>query len=280
MTGMQRELLAAFLRSRREALAPEQAGLTPGRRRRTPGLRREEVAQLSGVSLTWYTWLEQGRDIRVSRQVLEALAQALQLTPAERRHLFTLAETALPAEPPEPVAVNPTLRKLVETLDPFPAHVINDSWDLLAANRAYASLVGGLEELPQEERNSIWLLFTRPQMQSLLVDWQREVRDILGQFRISVGRHPDDPRTTALIDTLTRSSSQFRALWSEHPVQAFRPTLKRFSHPTAGRLDLNYTKLDVAETPGQHLVVFMPASEEDERSLARLVSESGQAALL
>ncbi|GLX52608.1 DNA-binding protein [Streptomyces hygroscopicus subsp. hygroscopicus] len=280
MTDMQRELLAAFLRSRREALSPEQAGLTPGRRRRTPGLRREEVAQLSGVSLTWYTWLEQGRDIRVSRQVLEALAHTLQLTRAERRHLFTLAETALPAERPEPVAVNPTLRKLVETLDPFPAHVINDNWDLLAANRAYASLVGGLEQLPQEERNSIWLLFTRPQMQSLLVDWQREVRDILGQFRISVGRNPDDPRTAALIDTLTRSSSQFRALWSEHPVQAFRPTLKRFSHPTAGRLDLNYTKLDVADTPGQHLVVFMPAAEEDERALARLVAESGQAALL
>ncbi|MFF8990709.1 helix-turn-helix transcriptional regulator [Streptomyces sp. NPDC014983] len=280
MTGTQRELLAAFLRSRREGLSPEQAGLTPGRRRRTPGLRREEVAQLSGVSLTWYTWLEQGRDIRVSRQVLEALAHTLQLTQAERRHLFTLAETALPAERPEPVAVNPTLRKLLETLDPFPAHVINDSWDLLAANRAYASLVGGLDQLPQEERNSIWLLFTRPQMQSLLVDWQREVRDILGQFRISVGRNPDDPRTAALIDTLTRSSGQFRTLWSEHPVQAFRPTLKRFSHPTAGRLDLNYTKLDVAETPGQHLVVFMPAAEEDERALARLVAESAQVALL
>ncbi|MEV7750034.1 helix-turn-helix transcriptional regulator [Streptomyces griseofuscus] len=280
MTGMQRELLAAFLRSRREALSPERAGLTPGRRRRTPGLRREEVAQLSGVSLTWYTWLEQGRDIRVSRQVLEALAHTLQLTPAERRHLFTLAETALPAERPEPVAVNPTLRKLVETLDPFPAHVINDCWDLLAANRAYASLVGGLEQLPQEERNSIWLLFTRPQMQSLLVDWQREVRSILGQFRISVGRNPDDPRTAALIDTLTRSSGQFRALWSEHPVQAFQPTVKRFSHPTAGRLDLNYTKLDVTETPGQHLVVFMPSSEEDERALARLVEGSGLAALL
>ncbi len=280
MAGMQRELLAAFLRSRRESLSPERLGLNPGPRRRTPGLRREEVAQLSGVSLTWYTWLEQGRDIRVSRQVLEALAQTLQLTPAERRHLFTLAETALPAERPEPAVVNPTLRKLVETLDPNPAHVINDRWDVLAANRAYASLVGGLEQLPQEERNSIWLLFTRPQMQSLLVDWQNEVRDILGQFRIAVGRQPDDPRTAALIETLTTSSSQFRALWSEHPVRAFRPTMKRFSHPAAGRLDLNYTKLDVAEAPGQHLVVFMPASDADERALARLVEESPQAALL
>ncbi|MES9521944.1 helix-turn-helix transcriptional regulator [Streptomyces capoamus] len=277
---MHRELLAAFLRSRREMLSPEQLGLTPGPRRRTPGLRREEVAQLSGVSLTWYTWLEQGRDIRVSRQVLEALAQTLQLDPAERRHLFTLAETALPAERQQPASVNPTLRKLVETLDPNPAHVINDSWDVLAANRAYASLVGGLKQLPQEERNSIWLLFTRRHMQSLLVDWQHEVRDMLGQFRIAVGQHPDDPRTTALIDTLTRSSSQFRALWSEHPVRAFRPSMKRFRHPMAGRLDLNYTKLDVAEVPGQHLVVFMPASEADAEALARLVAESPQPALL
>jgi hypothetical protein len=125
-----------------------------------------------------------------------------------------------------------------------------------------------------EERNSIWLLFTRPQMQSLLVDWQREVRDILGQFRIAVGQYPDEPRIITLIDTLTRSSSQFRALWSEHPVQAFRPAMKRFSPPTAGRLDLNYTKLEVAEAPGQHLVVFMPATEADERALARLVEEA------
>ncbi|MEV5988456.1 helix-turn-helix transcriptional regulator [Streptomyces sp. NPDC052051] len=279
---MQRELLAAFLKSRRGMLSPEQFGLNPGSRRRTPGLRREEVAQLSGVSLTWYTWLEQGRDIRVSRQVLEALAQTLKLTPAERRHLFTLAETALPAEQPQPQSgtISPTLRKLVESLDPNPAHVTNDYWDLLAANRAYATLVGGLHHLPPEERNSIWLLFTRPQMQSLLVDWQREVRDILGQFRIAVGKHPEDPRPQELIDTLTKTSSQFRTLWSEHPVQAFRPTMKRFSHPTAGQLNLNYTKLDVAENPGQHLVVFMPATDTDEQALTRLVTDSPEPPLL
>lgn len=281
MAGMaQRELLASFLRSRRQTLSPEQMGLKPGPRRRTPGLRREEVAQLSGVSLTWYTWLEQGRDIGVSRQVLDALSQTLRLTPAERRHLFTLAETALPAELPRRMVVNPTLRRLVATLDPHPAHVVNDCWDLLAANRAYAALVGGLCQLPEEERNSIWLLFSRPEMQSLLVDWQREVRDILGQFRIAVGQHPDDPRTAALIDTLTRTSPAFRALWEKHPVHAFRPTMKRFSHPKAGRLDLNYTKLDVAEAPGQHLVVFMPASDADAVAMRRLVDESPHDALL
>ncbi len=281
MAGMsQRELLAGFLRSRREMLNPEQLGLKPGPRRRTPGLRREEVAQLSGVSLTWYTWLEQGRDIGVSRQVLEALSQTLRLTPAERRHLFTLADTAIPAELPQRLGVNPTLRSLVKTLDPNPAHVVDDCWDVLAANRAYASLVGGLSDLPAEERNSIWLLFSRPEMQSLLVDWQREVRDILGQFRISVGKHPDDPRTTALIETLTRTSAAFRGLWEKHPVHAFRPTTKRFSHPRAGRLDLNYTKLDVAEAPGQHLVVFMPASDADALALQRLVDQSPHEPLL
>lgn len=281
MAGMsQRELLAGFLRSRREMLNPDHLGLKPGPRRRTPGLRREEVAQMSGVSLTWYTWLEQGRDIRVSRQVLEALSHTLRLTPAERRHLFTLAGAAVPAEVSQRVAVNPTLRSLVKTLDPNPAHVVDDCWDLLAANQAYAALVGGLTHLPVEERNSIWLLFSRPEMQSLLVDWQREVRDILGQFRISVGKHPGDPRATALIEALTRTSASFRTLWEKHPVHAFRPTTKRFSHPEVGRLDLNYTKLNVAEAPGQHLVVFMPASDADAMALRRLVDESPHDALL
>ncbi|GAA0691369.1 helix-turn-helix transcriptional regulator [Kitasatospora atroaurantiaca] len=276
MAGMtQRQHLASFLRSRREALSPQDVGLDPGPRRRTPGLRREEVAQLSGVSVTWYTWLEQSRDITVSRQVLDSLAHALRLTAAERRHLFTLAGTALPTEAPRRISVNPTLRALVDTLDPNPAHVINSCWDLLAYNRAYARLVGGLDALPEEERNSIWLLFTRPSMRTLLVDWQREAREILGQFRASVGQHPDDPRTNALIDALTATSPTFVAMWSEHPIQAFAPAMKQFRHPRAGRVDLNYTKLAVAEAPHQHLVVFLPASPEDAQGLERLATTTG-----
>jgi transcriptional regulator with XRE-family HTH domain len=260
---IQRELLGGFLRSRRESLGPQQVGLASGARRRTPGLRREEVAQLSGVSVTWYTWLEQGRDISVSRQVLESLSGALRLTPAERRHLFALAGVALPDEPARRATVNPTLRALVDTLEPNPAHVINACWDLLAYNRAYERLVGGLDELPDEARNSIWLLFTRPAMRTLLVDWQREAREIMGQFRASAGRNPDDPRTAALISALTETSPTFAAMWSEHPIQSFTPATKHFLHPRAGRVDVNYTKLAVADDPTQHLVVFLPVTPED-----------------
>ncbi|MFG2076257.1 helix-turn-helix transcriptional regulator [Nonomuraea maritima] len=267
---MRRKELAGFLRSRRESLAPEAVGLAGGSRRRTPGLRREEVAQLSGVSVTWYTWLEQARDITVSRQVLESLSRTLQLTPAERSHLFALADAPLPAEPARRMPVNPTLRALVDTLDPNPAHVINPSWDLLAYNRAYANLVGGLDDLPDEERNSIWLLFTRPGMRALLLDWQREARDILGQFRAAAGKNPDDPRTTALVDALLAASPAFASMWSAHPIKAFASATKHFNHPHVGRIDINYTKLAVAEDVTQHLVVFLPATRDDAKRLERL----------
>ncbi len=276
---MQRQQLASFLRSRRDLLSPTDVGLEPGGRRRTPGLRREEVAQLSGVSLTWYTWLEQARDISVSRQVLDSLARALLLTAAERRHLFTLAGAALPVEPMQRTTVNPTLRALVDTLDPNPAHLINPCWDLLAYNRAYEMLVGGLDHLPEEERNSIWLLFTRPSMRTLLVNWHREAREILGQFRASIAQFPDHPRAEALIGGLSAISPAFVAMWSEHPVQAFAPTQKQFQHPRAGRVDLNYTKLSVGEDQHQHLVVFLPASADDAVALSRFGERVPVAAL-
>lgn len=270
----QRKELAHFLRTRRESLGPQAVGLPDaGRRRRTPGLRREEVAQLSGVSVTWYTWLEQARDITVSRQVLDSLASALRLSSAERSHLFVLAGSPLPAEPGRHGTVPATLRALVDTLDPNPAHVINSSWDLLAYNRGYANLVGGLDDLPDEERNSIWLLFTRPSMRTLLVDWQREAREILGQFRASAGKNPGNQRIAALVDALLAESPTFASMWSAHPIQAFASATKHFSHPEAGRVDLNYTKLTVAEDPDQHLVVFLPVTPQDAARLAELCAQ-------
>lgn len=260
MTGMARRAeLADFLRTRREALDPLTIGLHPGPRRRTPGLRREEVAQLSGVSHTWYTWLEQRRDISVSRQVLDSLARALRLNTVERRHLFTLAGVALPDEHlARPVVTDP-LRRLVDTLDPNPAYVISPWWDLLAWNRSYSALLGGLEFRPEEERNSLWLLFTDPATRSLLVDWNAEARQILGQFRANTATYPGDPRATALVDALHEASAEFRTLWAEHPVKGFQPSRKRFNHAVAGRLDLDYVKLATAEDTQQNLVVFLPA---------------------
>jgi transcriptional regulator with XRE-family HTH domain len=184
---VQRAELGAFLRARREAGDPVAAGFGAGPRRRTPGLRREELAQLAGLSVTWYTWLEQARDISVSRPVVNSLARALRLTPAERAHLFTLAGLALPpAMRTQPVA-EPMLARLADALNPHPAYVATPWWDVLACNDAYANLIGGIEARP----NVLWMMFTEP---GHVVDWETEARSMAGQFRAALGRHPDDPR--------------------------------------------------------------------------------------
>src|SRR5215469_4904382 len=155
-----RQELAGFLRSRRERIAPEQVGLPPASRRRTPGLRREEVATLAGVGVTWYTWLEQGRDINASPQVLDAVARTLLLDPHERDHLFRLADTADGNGQAECKSLPPTAQLLLDQLEPYPACIRNARYDILAYNRAYEQLMGPLAELPFEERNSLWRMFT------------------------------------------------------------------------------------------------------------------------
>jgi transcriptional regulator with XRE-family HTH domain len=263
---VQREELAAFLRSRRETTDPVALGLQLGSRRRTPGLRREEVAQLSGVSVTWYTWLEQARDISVSRQVIDSLARVLRMAPPERAHLFTLAGLALPAESTRP-NVDDTLRRLVHTLHPNPAYVINPWWDLLVYNAAYAALLGGLDDRPPAERNSLWLTFTEDRVRSLLVDWSTEARQLLGQLRAHLAQYPNDPRGPELIEALQKGAPKFPELWEEHSVRRFEVSRKRFRHPSAGRLDLDYIKFATADNDQQQLVVFLPA---DAASAAKL----------
>jgi transcriptional regulator with XRE-family HTH domain len=262
---VQRKELGAFLRSRRESTDPVSLGLQPGPRRRTPGLRREELAQLSGVSVTWYTWLEQGRDISVSRQVIDSLARVLRMPAPERAHLFTLAGLALPAESAERPLVDDTLRRLVHTLHPNPAYVINPWWDLLVYNDAYAALLGGLDDRPSTERNSLWLTFTEDR--GLLVDWTAEARQLLGQLRGHLARYPRDPRGPELVEALRENSPRFAELWEEHTVRRFAASRKRFRHPDVGRLDLDYVKLATADDERQQLVVFLPA---DDASAAKL----------
>ena len=276
-SAAQRQELAAFLRSRREAIGPGEVGLEPGPRRRTPGLRREEVAHLSGVGVTWYTWLEQQRDITVSRQVVDALARALRLTPAERRHLFALTGQPLPAESIGRPQVGPILRALVNQLNPNPAYVIDDYWNILAWNRAQDRLVGGLDHLAEEECNTIWLLFTRPAWRQLLCDWAEEARRLVGQFRAVAGQHADEPRVHALVEGLHAASLEFRELWADHPIQAFTPARKQFQHPLVGRLTLDYVKLAPVENPSLHLVTYLPA---DAVTAARLDELAGTAGAL
>ncbi|MCK7626848.1 helix-turn-helix transcriptional regulator [Streptomyces sp. RS10V-4] len=267
-----RRALAEFLRARRERVTPQDAGILPGPRRRTPGLRREEVAQLSGVSVTWYTWLEQARDIGVSRQVLAALARALMLSSVEQRHLYALAGELPPAQPPGP-GPGPALQRLVDALDPHPAYLLDANWDLVAWNRAEAGLIGDPALLAPGERNLLWLVFTDPAMRTLLADWEGQARDLVAQFRADAGERFDDPRRHRLTRELAARSPEFDAWWRAHHLAALTGTRRTFHHPRAGDLTFDYVKLAALDAPGVKLFACMPADPGTRARLGTLVAE-------
>src|ERR1700733_9963246 len=184
-----RRELGEFLRSRRERIAPEDVGLPPASRRRTPGLRREEVATLAGVGVTWYTWLEQGRDINASPQVLGSVARTLLLDPHEREHLFRLADTPDGAGQSECKALPPTAQTLLDQLQPFPACIRNARYDILAWNSAYEFLMGDLSEVPFEERNSLWRVFTSDRCRACILDWEEGTRRMVAEYRAAMAEH-------------------------------------------------------------------------------------------
>lgn len=271
MDASLRQELALFLRSRREATEPAVAGVSYGGRRRTPGLRREEIAQLAGVSHTWYTWLEQARDISVTRPVVERLASALRLSPAERAHLFTLAGLILPPLPLERLKVDAVTRQLLDTLSPNPACVINLWWDVLEHNAAHAGLVERLDRRPPEERNNLWLLFMAPSVQALFSDWPAEVRPLLGQLRAHLAQFPDDPRGPELVSALQIASPKFAALWAEHNVRRFESARKVIEHPV-GRLSFDYIKMSLSSDVRLSLLVYLPANQETTARLPSLAA--------
>ena len=263
-----RRELSAFLRTRRERLSPEDVGLPPGYRRRTPGLRREEVAQLSAVGVTWYTWLEQGRPINASAQVLEAVARTLRLDDSERSHLFTLA--GVPDANPRATEVwEPAVQELVDALDPFPAFVVSARYDVLAWNRAETALKGDYSTLPDRYRNVMWLLFTQPAWHGLLLD-QEDVAYVVARFRASMADHMGEPAWTELVEELSAQSPEFAELWERHDVAAAVTRVKRFLHPEVGLIRLVTTGLWVSERPGVRLIACTPADDEARTGLARL----------
>jgi transcriptional regulator with XRE-family HTH domain len=267
---LRRRELGAFVRSRRERIGPEQVGLPPSRRRRTPGLRREEVAQLAGVGVTWYTWLEQGRDIHPSAQVLDAIARTLQLDAHEHSHLFTLAGVATTTVADQCLHMNPTVQPLVDQLEPFPAMVVNARLDLLAFNRAYASFFSDLESVPIEDRNLIWLVFTHPELRATIVDWDDVVGRMVGEFRAAMAEHLDEPGWKTLVARLHAASPEFTAFWERHDVQGVESRTKRARHPTVGLLSLDYTNLWLGQGLGTRIVAFSPADERTRRKLESL----------
>ncbi|WP_241562090.1 helix-turn-helix transcriptional regulator [Streptomyces hoynatensis] len=267
---VRRRELGAFLRSRRERLAPEQVGLARGGRRRTPGLRREEVAHLAAVGVTWYTWLEQARDIQVSAGVLDAIARALLLDQNERAHLFTLAGTADPSPAAERCLLNPALREMLRNLEPLPACVQNSRYDLLAYNRTYGRLLRDLDELPAESHNCMWLAFTDPEWQRALVDREETVRVMTANFRASMAEHLAEPAWKHQLKRL-QESAEFRRLWERHEV--IRPQggrTKRFRNPLVGLLHLDVVQLWLGPRIGARLLSYVPADEESRARLQQL----------
>ncbi|MGW4649346.1 helix-turn-helix transcriptional regulator [Kitasatospora sp. NPDC004289] len=269
-TATARTELAAFLRSRRERIAPEQVGLPAVGRRRTPGLRREEVAQLSAVGVTWYTWLEQGRDIQVSGQVLDAVARALMLDRSERAHLFALAGGEDPVAQPVCHMVTPAVQLLLDRVDPYPAAVVNSRYDVLAYNRAYTWLAGDLEALPFEERNLMWLAFTDSVFGSRLVDRRTDARSMVARFRAAMADHTAEPAWKALLHRLRTASPEFEELWQRHEVSAPGNGEKRFLLPDEGLFSFTYTSLWLGPRPSTRMVTYTPLDEETAAKLGRL----------
>jgi transcriptional regulator with XRE-family HTH domain len=268
--SLRRKELAGFLRSRRERLSPEQLGLPEYGRRRTPGLRREEVAQHAGVGVTWYTWLEQARDINVSEQVLDAIARTLMLDPHERGHLFTLAGSPLTEIGPDSMPVSAEVRLLLDKLDPYPAIVTNGRYDLLAYNRAYLGLVGNLDEVPFDQRNTMWLAFTSSTMRACLPDCQQAMRRMVGQYRAAMADHVGEAAWKCQVKRLQEASPEFAELWQRHDIAVPENLTKRFAHPELGALNFCFTNLWLSQRVGVRMVSYTPADEQTAAQLPRL----------
>ena len=256
---LRRAELADFLRRKRTTIAPEDVGLPNGGRRRTPGLRREEVAQLAGVGTTWYTWLEQARDVRASLDVFEALARALRLTPAERSHLILLGrgEEAPPCKPPAE-RISQTIRRLVENLGPNPAYVIGRRWDYLAWNQATCAVFGDFGAIPKAARNHLWQLFTDPTRRELMADWEQGSRLAAAKFRADSALHIGDPSFDELIGALRQASPEFDKAWKRHEVARQGQGRKQLNHPDAGELLFEHAVFHPTDSPDQRLILYSP----------------------
>ncbi|MFD3482531.1 helix-turn-helix transcriptional regulator [Streptomyces sp. NPDC058665] len=257
-------------RQQRERITPEQVSLPRGSRRRTPGLRREEVAHLSAVGVTWYTWLEQARDIQVSAQVIDALARALLMDPSERAHLFALAGAVDPAPGTSCPTITPAVRLMLERLDPFPSCVQNGRYDILACNRTYSSMLCDLDALPPEDRNCLWLAFTNEQWQSSLGNRAETVRLMAARFRADMAEHLAEPAWKTLLARLRAASPEFCEIWERHEVVAVGSKTKRFVNASVGELSLQHTNLWLSPSNGSRLVSYVPADDQSRARLERL----------
>ncbi|MEU7007929.1 helix-turn-helix transcriptional regulator [Streptomyces sp. NPDC046332] len=274
--------LSEFLRSRRARLKPEDVGLPEfGRHRRVPGLRREELAQLAGVSVAYYTRLEQGNGRNVSMEVLDSIARALRLTESERAHLTHLAKPTAKkkqhrAAIVRPQHVRPGLQHLLDSMDSVPAVLLGRRLDILAWNRMARALLGDFAAMEPEERNMARLVFLGPNARDLYLDWECKATEVVSVLRLYAGCHPDDPALLALVGELSVKSEEFRSLWAAHTVADKGHGSKRLRHPLVGEMTLQYESLRVSGTdPDLVLVTYQAEPGTASADALRLLAQWG-----
>jgi transcriptional regulator with XRE-family HTH domain len=254
--------LGEFLKARRARLSPGDFGMAPGSRRRTPGLRREEVALLAGVGVTWYTWLEQGRQINASTQVLDAVASTLRLDRAEREHLYRLAEATPLRSECAGRAVPDAIREIVNSLDPLPASLLNGRHDMLMSNSASEELFWEWHTMPCVHKNTLWCCMTEPTARGKFPEYEAHVRYLVARMRSAYSRHIGDPDWEEDIRRLASLSREFADLWARHEVADPEPRTLTYLHPQAGTLCLAVSELQVPAMPEARIVVYTPQDDQ------------------
>lgn len=276
--AQQRHALGEFLRARRTAVARVDLGLPDLPRSRTNGLRREEVAVQAGVSVTWYTWLEQGRDINPSKQVLDAVAATLRLSAAEHEYVLALGGYVVdPTVSDGPLP--PQIQRFLDALEGYPAFAITPDWGIAAWNRAYAALYPNIEQVPAADRNLLWLVFMDPDIRELLPDWESDSRRFLAEFRADAGPRVGEASYTALVSRLSAGSGHFAEAWQATSIERFTSRARLFHHPVVGELRLEHHQVAPVDVPGIQIVAYLPepGSGAAER-LRRLVGQAGDTA--
>ena len=266
--------LGEFLKARRARLSPDDFGMPRGSRRRTPGLRREEVAILAGVGVTWYTWLEQGRQINASTQVLDAVAGTLRLDRVEREHLYRLTEATPVRTECVLTTVPDTIREIVHSLEPLPATLINGRFDILMSNDAYEELFWDWHSMPCVHKNVLWCCITEPSARDKFPEYTRQVRYMVARLRAGYSRHIGDQDWEEDIRRLAGLSREFAELWARHEVADPEPRVVTYLHREAGPLGLAISELSVPDLPEARIVVYTPC-DDDTRAKMPLTRRSG-----
>lgn len=251
--------LGNFLKTRRAKISPLEVGFSSNGRRRTPGLRREEVASLAGIGLTWYTWLEQGRSIKVSSEVLESLARVLMLDNQERIHLYTLARQV----PPVDVHlyqgnVNPMLQHVLDNLILSPSFIMDSRWNIVLWNKAANVVFGNFNNINVNERNMVYMMFNNDNYKQLFIDWKFHAQGMLARFRSTTVEYVDDPWFAKFIEDMKEKNDEFNLWWSKHDVQRNSEFQKKINHPIAGKMVFDFCSFDVSDSPSLKLIVNTP----------------------